>query len=277
MLEMNKVSSLLQAPKVAIMGVINMTPDSFSDGGRFDNIDSALKHGLLLVEEGADILDIGGESTRPGAATVSLQQELDRVIPLVEALSAETSVPISIDTYKPQVMRAAISAGAAMINDVNALRGEGALDVIAQTQVPVCLMHMQSQPKTMQQSPQYENVVAEVIEFLAQRINACLELGIARDRLIADPGIGFGKTLDHNLALLNAVPEMRAKLDCELLVGVSRKSMIDGLLQRSVAKRLPASIGLAVQAALNGAKIVRVHDVRATYDAIRCVEAVCNS
>lgn len=273
----NKVSLLLQAPKAAIMGVINTTPDSFSDGGCFNDIDSGLRHGLSLIEQGADILDIGGESTRPGAAKVSLQQELDRVIPLVEVLSAETSVPISIDTYKPQVMKCALSSGAAMINDVNALRAEGALDVIAQAQVPVCLMHMQSQPKTMQQSPRYNNVVAEVVEFLTQRINACLELGITRDRLIADPGIGFGKTLDHNLALLNAVPEMRAKLDCELLIGVSRKSMIDALLQRSVDKRLPASIGLAVQAALNGAKIIRVHDVRATYDAIRCVEAVCNS
>jgi dihydropteroate synthase len=259
------------------MGIINVTPDSFSDGGCFVHVDIALQHGLALAGDGADILDVGGESTRPGAAEVSVQEELDRVIPIIEILAKETSTPVSIDSYKPQVIRAAVAAGAAMINDVNALRAEGALQAAAQTQVPICLMHMQSQPKTMQQSPQYKNVVADVIEFLSQRIDACTEAGISIDRLIADPGIGFGKTMQHNLALLNAVPEMRAKLGCELLIGVSRKSMIDALLKRPIDQRLYASLGLAVQATLNGAKIVRVHDVRATYDAVRCVEAVSNT
>lgn len=256
------------------MGIINVTPDSFSDGGRYVQVDTALQHGLALTNEGADILDVGGESTRPGAAEVSLQEELDRVIPIIETLVKETATPISIDSYKPQVIRAAVGAGAAMINDVHALRAVGALQAAAETQVPVCLMHMQSQPKTMQQSPRYENVVADVIEFLEQRIVACTDAGISGDRLIADPGIGFGKTLQHNLALLYAIPEMRTKLGCELLIGVSRKSMIDALLQRPVDQRLFASLGLAVQATLNGAKIVRVHDVRATYDAVRSVEAV---
>ena len=256
------------------MGIINVTPDSFSDGGRFVQVDTALRHGLALANEGADILDVGGESTRPGAAEVSLQEELDRVIPIIETLVKETATPISIDSYKPQVIRAAVAAGAAMINDVKALRADGALQAAALTQVPICLMHMQSQPKTMQQSPQYKNVVDDVIGFLKQRIVACTDSGIASDRLIADPGIGFGKTLQHNLALLNALPEMRAKLGCELLIGVSRKSMIDALLERPIDQRLYASLGLAVQAALNGAKIVRVHDVRATYDAVRSVEAV---
>jgi dihydropteroate synthase len=256
------------------MGIINVTPDSFSDGGRFVQVNTALQYGLALADEGADILDVGGESTRPGAAEVSLQEELDRVIPIIEALVTETATPISIDSYKPQVIQAAVGAGAAMINDVNALRADGALQAAAQTQVPICLMHMQSQPKTMQQSPQYKNVVSDVIQFLKQRIAACTELGISSDRLIADPGIGFGKTLQHNLALLNAVPEMRAKLGCELLIGVSRKSMIDTLLKRPIDQRLYASLGLAVQATLNGAKIVRVHDVRATFDAVRSVEAV---
>jgi dihydropteroate synthase len=266
----NSILQLLKRPQVAIMGIINVTPDSFSDGGRFVEVNTALQCGLALADEGADILDVGGESTRPGAAEVSLQEELDRVIPIIK----ETATPISIDTYKPHVMRAAVRAGAAMINDVNALRADGALHAAAQTQVPICLMHMQSQPRTMQQSPQYKNVVSDVIQFLKQRIATCTELGISSDRLIADPGIGFGKTLQHNLALLSAVPEMRAKLGCELLIGVSRKSMIDTLLKRPIDQRLYASLGLAVQATLNGAKIVRVHDVRATFDAVRSVEAV---
>jgi dihydropteroate synthase len=270
----NSILQLLKRPQVAIMGIINVTPDSFSDGGRFVEVNTALQCGLALADEGADILDVGGESTRPGAAEVSLQEELDRVVPIIEALVKETATPISIDTYKPHVMRAAVRAGAAMINDVNALRADGALQAAAQTQVPICLMHMQSQPRTMQQSPQYKNVVSDVIQFLKQRIATCTELGISSDRLIADPGIGFGKTLQHNLALLSAVPEMRAKLGCELLIGVSRKSMIDTLLKRPIDQRLYASLGLAVQATLNGAKIVRVHDVRATFDAVRSVEAV---
>lgn len=271
---MNQILTLLRRPQAVIMGVINTTPDSFSDGGQFIDREVAVRHAVRLIEEGADILDIGGESTRPGAQNVSEQEELDRVIPVVETLVYETSAPISIDTYKPAVMRAAVSAGAAMINDVNALREEGALSVIVETGVPVCLMHMLSKPKTMQQSPEYSDVVSSVTEFLRERIEECISVGIPSDNLIADPGIGFGKTLAHNLALLQAVSDIRAQLNCELLIGVSRKSMIDNLLNRPVGERLPASLGLAVQAVLNGAKIVRVHDVRASYDAIRSVEAV---
>jgi len=253
------------------MGIINTTPDSFSDGGNFLSADLAVEHGLTLVEEGVDILDIGGESTRPGAQEVSLQMELDRVIPVIERLNVETPIPISIDTYKPEVMLAAVNAGASMINDVNALRTEGALAAVAKAQVPVCLMHMLGSPKTMQKAPTYENVVGEVIEFLNQQIEQCVQSGVARSDLIVDPGIGFGKTVPHNLLLLNSVSLIREKTACDVLVGVSRKTLM------SVEERLSASLGLAVQACLNGAKILRVHDVRATYDAVRSVEAVFNA
>jgi len=259
------------------MGIINTTPDSFSDGGQFLSADSAVQQGLKLVTDGADILDIGGESTRPGAEPVSLQEELDRVIPVIEALVAQTATPISIDTYKPDVMLAAIAAGASMINDVNALRADGALEVAKQAQVPVCLMHMLGEPKNMQKQPSYNNVVAEVIEFLNQQIERCESSGIAKQDLIVDPGIGFGKTVAHNLSLLNAVSEFNNKTGCAVLIGVSRKSMINNVLDREVEDRLPASVGLAVQARLNGANILRVHDVRATYDAVRVAEAVINS
>ena len=256
------------------MGIINTTPDSFSDGGQFLAAEFAVKHGLKLVQEGADILDVGGESTRPGADSVSLQAELDRVIPVVERLVAETSTPVSIDTYKPQVMQAAVDAGASMINDVNALRANGALDVVQTSNVPVCLMHMLGSPKNMQKAPSYDNVVADVIAFLNQRIKHCQSHGIDKHDLIVDPGIGFGKTVAHNLALLKALPDLVEKTDCKVLIGVSRKSMIDTVLDRKVQERLPAGLGLAVQARLNGAKILRVHDVRATYDAVRAAEAV---
>lgn len=259
------------------MGVINTTPDSFSDGGYFIDSEAALLHGLALVEQGADILDIGGESTRPGAAKVSLQEELDRVIPVIELLNQSTCVPISIDTYKADVMRAAIQAGASMVNDVNGLRGEGAIDVVAECQVPVCLMHMQGSPIDMQNAPIYQSVVDEVTDFFNHRIQACCDAGISKMDIILDPGIGFGKTLQHNLQLLNSINKISQHHGCEMLIGVSRKSLIDMHLGRSVDKRLPASLGLAVQAALNGAKIVRVHDVRETFDAVRMVEAVRNS
>ncbi len=271
------IESVLQQPQAAIMGIVNVTPDSFSDGGQFLNSDSAFRHALQLVEQGADILDIGGESTRPGAEIVSLQQELDRVIPVIEKLAQETDTPISIDTYKPQVMDEAVRAGASLVNDVNALRAECALEMVAKLKVPVCLMHMQGQPKTMQQSPKYRSVVDEVIEFLADRIDQCLSVGIDAKHIIVDPGIGFGKSLEHNLSLLKGIEKIESNLDCPILIGVSRKSMIDQLLDRSLEKRLSASIGLAVQAVLNGAKIVRVHDVQETYDAIRSIEAVMNA
>ena len=273
-MSINSVRRLLQSQASAIMGIINTTPDSFSDGGQFLAAEFAVKHGLKLVQEGADILDVGGESTRPGADSVSLQAELDRVIPVVERLVAETSTPVSIDTYKPQVMQAAVDAGASMINDVNALRANGALDVARASNVPICLMHMLGSPKNMQKAPSYDDVVADVIAFLNQQIKQCQSHGIDKDDLIVDPGIGFGKTVAHNLALLKALPDLVEKTGCKILIGVSRKSMIDTLLDRKVQQRLPAGLGLAVQARLNGAKILRVHDVRATYDAVRAVEAV---
>ena len=256
------------------MGIINTTPDSFSDGGSFLKAGNAVRHGLAMLAQGADILDVGGESTRPGADKVAAQQELDRVIPVIENLVAETDAPISIDTVKPEVMSAAVSAGASLINDVNGLRAPGAIDVVASSGVPVCIMHMQGQPQTMQEQPQYEDVVSEVIAFFQTQIQACKQAGIKATDIIIDPGIGFGKSLEHNLSLLKAIPRLRSELDSELLIGVSRKSMFAKLLDRDVNKRLPASLGIAVQAVLNGAKIVRVHDVRETVDAIRSVEAV---
>ena len=265
---------LLEQPQAAIMGIINTTPDSFSDGGQFYANKAAIAHGLKLIEEGADILDIGGESTRPGAASVSVQQELDRVLPVLEGLRKESDVVISIDTSKADVMLAAIKAGADFINDVKALQNPNALEAVVMSDLPVCLMHMQGEPNTMQAAPEYSNAVNDVVAFLSARITACEKQGITRDRIVVDPGIGFGKTLEHNVQLLNALQYIRAQLDCQVLIGVSRKSMIGGILGREVNDRLYGSIGLAVQAALNGAKIIRVHDVRATFDAIRCAEAV---
>jgi len=256
------------------MGIINTTPDSFSDGGKFIDTDLAFKHGLDLICQGADILDIGGESTRPGAEPVSLQEELDRVLPVIEKLSQEAFTPISIDTYKPEVMSAAIAAGASMVNDVNGLQAEGAIDVVAQENVPVCIMHKQGVPKSMQEVPKYNHVIDDVIAFLEKQIRACVERSVALENIVVDPGIGFGKNLDHNLALLKSVEYLRERLACHVLIGVSRKSMIDMILKRDLDKRVSASVGLAVQAVINGAKIIRVHDVRQTYDAVRSVEAV---
>lgn len=277
MSQVNTVFSLLQRPQAAIMGIINTTPDSFSDGGLFDTPEAALNHALQLVEQGADILDVGGESTRPGADKVSLQQELDRVIPVIESIRRETPTPISIDTHKPEVMREALNAGVDMVNDVNALRTDGAIEVVAQHNIPVCIMHMAGQPKTMQQQASYNDVLAQVVDFLKGRIDACSKVGIELDNILVDPGIGFGKTLEHNLRLLQNTSVFAEQTGCQVLIGVSRKSMIDGILDRPVEERLHASVALAVQAVLNGAKIVRVHDVRATYDAIRSVEAVLNA
>ncbi|MFT5573231.1 MAG: dihydropteroate synthase [Cryomorphaceae bacterium] len=277
MSQVNTIFSLLQRRQAAIMGIINTTPDSFSDGGLYNTAETALKHALRLVGEGADILDVGGESTRPGADKVSLQQELDRVIPVVERIHNTIAAPISIDTHKPKVMREALRAGATMVNDVNALRTEGAIEVVAQHNVPVCIMHMAGQPKTMQQKTSYSDVIGQVVEFLMSRIDACLEAGIDLNNLVVDPGIGFGKKLEHNLQLLQNTAVIAEQTGCQVLIGVSRKSMIDGILSRPVEQRLHASVALAVQAVLNGAKIVRVHDVRATYDAIRSVEAVLNA
>ncbi|HXH03296.1 MAG TPA: dihydropteroate synthase [Candidatus Competibacteraceae bacterium] len=258
------------------MGVLNVTPDSFSDGGRFLDPQAALARAHAMVEEGADIIDIGGESTRPGAVKVSAEAEMDRVLPLLEVLARELPVPISVDTYKPEVMAEAIRLGAGLINDIYALRAPGALPVIAASAVPVCLMHMQGTPETMQQHPHYGDVVGEVKAFLADRVQACEQTGIARSRLLLDPGFGFGKTLQHNLTLLRHLDAFH-ELGLPLLVGLSRKSMIGTLTGRSVDERMHGSVAAAVLAAWQGAHIVRVHDVRATVDALKVCAAVAEA
>ena len=254
------------------MGILNTTPDSFSDGGLFLDAERAIAHGVAMAEQGAHILDVGGESTRPGAQPVSVQQELDRVIPVIEGLRERVAVPLSVDTSKPEVMRAAVAAGAGMINDVMALRAEGALEAAAELGVPVCLMHMQGEPRTMQKDPRYGDVVGEVRAFLRSRIEACTAAGIPPGNLVIDPGFGFGKTVEHNLELLRRLREFQA-LGPPLLVGLSRKSLIGRILGRPVEQRLPASLALALMAVQNGAHILRVHDVAATVDAVRLYEA----
>ena len=252
------------------MGILNVTPDSFSDGGEFVGREAAVAHALQMVEAGASIIDVGGESTRPGADAVTAEEELSRVVPIIEAIRQQSPVPISIDTSKPAVMEAAVAAGSTLINDVRALQEEGALSAAAALQVPVCLMHMQGQPRTMQQAPYYEDgVVTEVIRFLQQRIAACQFAGIERSQIWVDPGFGFGKTLEHNLALLNELDRLQS-LDVPLLVGISRKSMIGALLgDVPVEQRLQGSVGAAVVAVARGARIVRVHDVRETVEALQ--------
>ncbi|MCW8889820.1 MAG: dihydropteroate synthase [Sedimenticola sp.] len=257
-----------------VMGILNVTPDSFSDGGRFISRDRALKRALAMVAEGADILDIGGESTRPGAPEVEEQQELDRVIPVIESIAAELPVPISIDTSKAVVMREAVAAGAGLINDVMALQGRGALATAAALNVPVCLMHMQGSPRTMQQRPQYRDVVNDVKLFLTERIRACSNAGISRERLLLDPGFGFGKTLDHNLVLLQQLAQFES-FELPLLVGISRKSMIGAVLDDApVDQRLNGGLACAVMAVERGAAIIRTHDIKPTADVIRMTHAV---
>jgi len=251
-----------------VMGVLNVTPDSFSDGGDFFAPEKALQHALRMEAEGAAIIDVGGESTRPGAAPVTESDEIGRVVPVIEALQSRLRVPISIDTQKPAVMQAAIEAGAGLINDVNALRQAGALEVAAASGVPVCLMHMQGDPRTMQDEPRYRDVVDEVKDFLAQRLAACEQAGIRRDRILLDPGFGFGKTVSHNLQLLARLEEF-ARLKQPLVVGLSRKSMIGKLLGLEVGERLPAGIALSVLAVERGAVLVRSHDVAATWQALQ--------
>ena len=258
---------VLDRPRVC--GIVNVTPDSFSDGGAYIDPQAAIAHGLALVAQGADLLDIGGESTRPGAQAVSADEECARVVPIIEALAQRTTVPISIDTSKPVVMRAAVAAGAGLINDVRALREPGALDAAAElTDAAIVLMHMQGEPRTMQESPHYDEVVADVKRFLADRVFACELAGIAKKRLAVDPGFGFGKNLEHNLALLKALREFTL-LGVPLLVGLSRKSMLGALTGRDVpADRVHASVAAALIAVQRGAQIVRVHDVAATVDAL---------
>ncbi|VAX05980.1 Dihydropteroate synthase [hydrothermal vent metagenome] len=258
-----------------IMGILNITPDSFSDGGRFLNQNVALRQLEKMLADGADIIDIGGESTRPGAAAVSVEEELARVIPVIKALRTQSEVFISVDTSKPEVMREAVAAGADMINDVRALREADALATVAALDIPVCLMHMQGQPRCMQQQPEYENVLIEVKDFLHERVRACEQAGIKREQIAIDPGFGFGKSLQHNLRLFHQLPELRS-LGLPVLVGVSRKSMIAALLDIPVEERLAASVALAGLAVWLGAGIIRTHDVRETRDAVRMCHAVAN-
>lgn len=262
--------------RTLVCGIVNVTPDSFSDGGEHFDVDAAVAHGLRLVEEGADLLDVGGESTRPGAADVDEAEELRRVVPVIEALARATSVPVSIDTSKPAVMRAAVAAGAGLVNDVYALRRDGALDAVAELGVPVCLMHMQGEPRSMQADPQYDDVVGEIKRFLADRLFACELAGIARKKLLIDPGFGFGKTLEHNVTVLRELQQF-SSLSAPLLVGLSRKSFLGALTGReSASGRVHASVAAALIAAQRGAAILRVHDVAATVDALRIWQPVAN-
>jgi dihydropteroate synthase len=260
----------------AVMGVLNVTPDSFSDGGRFAARASALLHAEQMAADGAAIIDIGGESTRPGADEVTEQEELDRVIPVIEAVCDAVDVPISVDTSKPGVMRAAVAAGASMINDVFALQADGAMAAAVELQRPVCLMHMLGQPRTMQRAPYYGDVVGDVTQFLRERVAQCREAGLGEDLIVIDPGFGFGKTPAHNIELL---ANLRQLLDLgrPLLIGVSRKSTLGIITGRDVGERLPASIAAAVLAVREGAHIVRVHDVAETVDALQVARAIMES
>ena len=254
----------LPLDRALVMGVVNVTPDSFSDGGRFLDAEAAGAHACRLVAEGADIIDIGGESTRPGAAPVDERQELERMLPVIEQLRG---VPVSVDTRRPGVMRAALAAGACMINDIEALTAPGALEAVAASDCAVCLMHKKGDPATMQDDPSYDEVVGEVRGFLAGRIAACERSGIGRERIVADPGFGFGKTVEHNLALLKHLPEL-ATLGVPLLAGWSRKSSLGRITGRDAGGRLPASLAAALLALLGGARILRVHDVKETRDLV---------
>ncbi|WP_455365803.1 dihydropteroate synthase [Kaarinaea lacus] len=257
-----------------VMGILNVTPDSFSDGGHFFSVDSAVNQASSMISAGAAIIDIGGESTRPGAQAVSMDEERRRVLPVIKRIhEAFPDIIISIDTSKPEIMAEAISAGARLVNDVNALRQSGAIDVIASSNVAVCLMHMQGQPRTMQKNPQYDDVVAEVKDFLQRRIDACVAAGIERDRIIIDPGFGFGKSLEHNLRLIKNL-QIFQKMGVTLLVGVSRKSMIGAILDKPADERLIGSISLATLSLWLGADILRVHDVAPTIEALKIVNAV---
>jgi len=255
-----------------VMGIVNVTPDSFSDGGKYTSTDLAVAHGLELIAQGADILDIGGESTRPGAEPVSLDEELRRVIPVIEALGAVSTVPLSIDTYKPEVMRQAIFAGVDIVNDIRALQEKHAVEIVANSNAGVCLMHMQGMPQTMQLAPSYQDVVAEVKQFLIERMQVVMSAGIAKERIVLDPGFGFGKTTAHNIALIQHLGEI-GELG-PLLVGLSRKSVLGKIAGGDEQQRLHAGLAASVISAMKGAKIVRVHDVKATVDALKVVTAV---
>lgn len=264
---------VLRLDRPQVMGIVNVTPDSFSDGGRHDTTAAAVAHALRLVEEGADLLDVGGESTRPGAEPVDEATELARVLPVIEALVAKTAVPISVDTTKAAVMRAALAAGAGMVNDVMALRGDGALEAVASSKAAVVLMHMAGEPRTMQQAPAYDDVVGDVHRFLAERVFACEMSGIDKRRIVIDPGFGFGKVLEHNLALLAQLKRF-TEIGVPVLAGLSRKSSLGQITGRGVDERLAASVAAHLIAVQNGAMLVRVHDVAATVDALKVWAAV---
>lgn len=266
-------SRMLDLSAPVVMGILNVTPDSFSDGGRFTERDAALRQAEQMLKDGAALIDVGGESTRPGAAPVSEQEELDRVVPIVEALNQELGALVSVDTSTAVVIRDSAAAGAGLINDVRALRRPGALAAAAESTLPVCLMHMQGEPGNMQDNPQYTDVTAEVITFLQARIDACLAAGIARDSLLLDPGFGFAKLVNHNLQLMKEMSALRA-LNLPILIGVSRKSLFGKVLGRDVNERLSGSLAAAVMCVERGAKIVRAHDVQETVDAVRFAHAV---
>jgi dihydropteroate synthase len=264
---------IIDLSRPVVMGVLNVTPDSFSDGGKYAAVDLALEHAARMVAEGATIIDVGGESSRPGSLAIEESLELARVVPVIEGIAATSSIAISIDTAKPAVMAAAVAAGACIINDIHALSHPKARSVAAATRAGVCLMHMQGEPRTMQDSPHYNDVVAEVIAFLLHQRQACVAAGVAADAIVVDPGIGFGKRLEHNLALLKELPRFAA-LDAPLLIGVSRKKMIGEILGKPMAERLHGGLGLAALAVIHGARIIRTHDVGPTRDAICSVTAV---
>ncbi|MBV2129524.1 dihydropteroate synthase [Arsukibacterium indicum] len=263
----------LDLSRPVVMGILNITPDSFSDGGQHNTVDAALYQAEQMLADGATVLDIGGESTRPGAAAVPLQQELDRVVPVIAAIRQRFDCVLSVDTSKAGVMSAAVQAGADMINDVQALQGEGALACAAELNVPVCIMHMQGEPRTMQQQPRYDDVVAEVIKFLQRRTMDCQFAGIGKSQIILDPGFGFGKTLSHNYQLLAALEQL-VQLGYPVLAGMSRKSMVGQLLNVPLNQRLAGSVACATIAALQGARIIRVHDVKETVHALQVATAV---
>ena len=267
---------ILDITKPQVMGILNVTPDSFSDGGLFTSLESALDQARQMVREGAAIIDVGGESTRPGASEVNAQEELDRVIPTIEAISNELDVIVSIDTSKPEVMIEAVKKGAGMINDVRALREENALKAATEADVPVCLMHMLGEPRSMQENPHYNDVVSEVKNFLNERILCCINGGIDNDKILIDPGFGFGKNVGHNLSLIKRLGEF-SELHKPILMGVSRKSTIGAVTGREVKQRVYASVALAALCCQAGAKIIRAHDVAATVDAIAITDAVMNA
>ncbi|GAB3036896.1 dihydropteroate synthase [Bowmanella dokdonensis] len=269
---MNFIDKELDLTVPRVMGILNVTPDSFSDGGQFNRLDDALRQTERMLHEGADFIDVGGESTRPGAKDVPQQEELDRVVPVIEAISQRFDTIVSIDTSKPEVMLEAVGAGARLINDVRALQEEGALAAAASTRAAVCLMHIKGQPRTMQHEPRYGDLFGDIFSFLDDRVQACVEVGIGQDRLMLDPGFGFGKTLQHNYQLLKGLERFH-HLGFPLLVGMSRKSMIGKLLDCPVEERLAGSLACVTIAALKGARIFRVHDVKPTVDALRVVSA----